>query len=74
MDEQDLLAQLRPGIDGLIIEDHGRRGTFLPSVWQSLPQREDFLRHLKAKAGLPEQYWSDSIRCYRYTTEMIKEA
>ncbi len=69
--EQDLIAQLRPGIDGLIIEDKGRRGTFLPSVWESLPNPEDFLAHLKLKAGLPESYWSDSIKIYRYTTEMI---
>ncbi len=68
--EQDLIAQLRPGIDGLILEDRGRRGTFLPSVWESLPNPEDFLAHLKLKAGLPESYWSDSIRVYRYTTEM----
>ncbi len=68
--EQDLIAQLRPGIDGLILEDRGRRGTFLPSVWESLPNPEDFLAQLKLKAGLPETYWSDTIRVYRYTTEM----
>ncbi len=67
--EQDLLRQLRPGIDGLILEDKGRRGTFLPSVWESLPERGDFLRQLKRKAGLPEDYWSDSLRVWRYTTE-----
>ncbi len=70
--EQDLIAQLRPGIDGLIIEDKGRRGTFLPSVWESLTDPEDFLAHLKLKAGLPRAYWSDSIKIYRYTTEMIE--
>jgi AmmeMemoRadiSam system protein A len=69
--EQDLITQLHPGIDGLIIEDKGRRGTFLPSVWESLPKPEDFLSHLKLKAGLPENYWSNTIKIYRYTTEMI---
>ena len=69
--EQDLIAQLRPGIDGLILEDRGRRGTFLPSVWESLPNPEDFLAHLKLKAGLPESYWSNTLKIYRYTTEMI---
>ncbi len=67
--EQDLLNQLRPGIDGLILEERGRRGTFLPSVWESLPQPAEFLRQLKLKAGLPVDYWSDDIRVWRYTTE-----
>jgi uncharacterized protein len=69
--EQDLLTQLQPSIDGLILEEGYRRGTFLPSVWTTLPQPEQFLRHLKQKAGLPAEYWSDKIRIYRYRTEMI---
>ena len=69
--EQDLLNQLQPDIDGLILEEGHRRGTFLPSVWETLPQPEQFLRHLKQKAGLPAEYWSDKIRIYRYRTEMI---
>lgn len=69
--EQELIAQLQPGVDGLILQEGGRRGTFLPSVWSSLPRPEQFLRHLKQKAGLPADYWSDSIRCFRYTTESI---
>ena len=67
--QQDLLKQLRPGTDGLILEARGRRGTFLPSVWESLPQPAEFLRQLKLKAGLPADYWSDDIRVWRYTTE-----
>ncbi len=67
--EQDLVKQLRPGTDGLILEEKGRRGTFLPSVWESLPQPAEFLRQLKLKAGLPADYWSDDIRVWRYTTE-----
>lgn len=66
--EEDLLQQLRPGVDGLIMEDGFRRGTFLPSVWEQLPSPELFLRHLKQKAGLPADYWSDSIQVSRYTT------
>jgi AmmeMemoRadiSam system protein A len=69
--EQDLLAQLQPGIDGLILEEGGQRGTFLPSVWASLPEPERFLRHLKQKAGLPANYWSETVRVYRYRTEAI---
>lgn len=67
--EADLLGQLRPGVDGLIVEEGGRRGTFLPAVWRSLPSAQDFLAQLKAKAGLPPGYWSETVRAYRYTTE-----
>jgi AmmeMemoRadiSam system protein A len=69
--EQDLLRQLQPGIDGLILEDRGQRGTFLPSVWESLPKPEDFLAHLKRKAGLPADYWSNTVRVWRYTCEVF---
>ena len=67
--ETDLLAQLRPGIDGVILEDRGRRATFLPSVWESLPRAVDFLRHLKMKAGLSPDYWSNSLQVQHYTVE-----
>lgn len=67
--EAELLQQLRPGIDGLVLCDRGCRGTFLPSVWQSLPEPREFLRHLKAKAGLPSDWWSDTLTVERYTTE-----
>lgn len=70
--EEDLLAQLRPGVDGLIIEEGVRRGTFLPAVWATLPNPRQFLRHLKQKAGLPSDYWSDTLRFYRYQTEVIE--
>ena len=67
--EADLLSQIRPGIDGLIIEDGRHRGTFLPSVWEQLPLPAEFLRQLKRKAGLPSDYWSQDLRVSRYTTE-----
>ena len=67
--EKELLSQLKPGIDGLIMEEGRRRGTFLPSVWESLPQPEDFLNHLKMKSGLSENYWSDEIKIQRYSVE-----
>jgi AmmeMemoRadiSam system protein A len=70
--EADLLDQIRPGTDGLIIEDGGHRGTFLPSVWEQLPHKEDFLAHLKRKAGLSVSHWSDSVRLWRYTTESFE--
>ena len=70
--EEDLLRKIRPGIDGLILKEGERQGTFLPSVWESLPEPEGFLRHLKQKAGLPEDYWSDSLQVLRYTAQEIK--
>lgn len=70
--EQDLLNQLQPYVDGLILQEGHSRGTFLPSVWEQLPEPKQFLRHLKQKAGLPPDYWSDTIKIYRYHTEMIE--
>jgi AmmeMemoRadiSam system protein A len=67
--EQALIKQLRAGMDGLILQEHTHKGTFLPSVWDSLPEPADFLMHLKLKAGLPVHYWSDSMQAWRYTTE-----
>ncbi|MGI9319805.1 MAG: AmmeMemoRadiSam system protein A [Thiogranum sp.] len=67
--QQDLLAQIRPKVDGLILKDGNYRGTFLPSVWKSLPDAEQFLQHLKLKAGLPADHWSDELEVWRYTTE-----
>ena len=72
-DEQDALAQLRPGIDGVVLEYGYHRGTFLPQVWEQLPRPEDFLAHLKAKAGLPADFWAAGIKLYRYTVEKWKE-
>jgi uncharacterized protein len=67
--EADLIEQLHPDIDGLILDDGIHRATFLPSVWESLPNPIDFIKHLKHKAGLPLDEWSSKINAYRYTTE-----
>ncbi|MBX9630664.1 MAG: AmmeMemoRadiSam system protein A [Burkholderiales bacterium] len=72
-DEHDLLAQLRPEVDGLILEYDGHRGTFLPQVWESLPTPRDFFTHLKNKAGLPMDFWSDDLRVARYTVDKWTE-
>lgn len=71
--EQDLLAQLQPNIDGLILKAPGFVGTFLPSVWEQLPNPVDFLKNLKLKAGLPINYWSDQVEILRYETEIFEE-
>ncbi len=69
LDEADLIRQLQPGADGLILQDGPNRGTFLPSVWESLPDPADFMTHLKHKAGLAANHWSPHLEVYRYTTE-----
>lgn len=69
--EQDLLQQLVPFEDGLILATQSQRGTFLPSVWESLPEPKEFLAQLKRKAGLPVHYWSDDISIHRYQTIAI---
>jgi AmmeMemoRadiSam system protein A len=56
-DANDLLAKLRPGIDGVILRDGMRRATFLPQVWEQLPDKEEFLSHLSAKMGATPNLW-----------------
>lgn len=73
--EQQLLALLKPGMDGLILEaPGGRRATYLPSVWAQLPEPEIFLRELKRKAGLPEAFWSPDLAFHRYGAFEFSEA
>lgn len=71
--ERHAVEQLRPGVDGLILEYGPARGTFLPQVWDSLPQPEDFLAMLKRKAGLPADFWHADIRLARYTVSKWRE-
>jgi hypothetical protein len=73
IDETWLHAELRPGVDGVIIE-HGRhRATFLPQVWDALPEPREFLAALKQKAGLPADFWSREMNVSRYTVTKYKE-
>jgi AmmeMemoRadiSam system protein B/AmmeMemoRadiSam system protein A len=65
----ELSAALRPGLDGLIVRDGGRRATFLPQVWQQLPDRSSFLQHLWHKAGLAPEHWSPGVELWRYQTQ-----
>ena len=66
--ERDFLGQLRPDIDGLIIQDGDRRAVFLPQVWSDLPEPRRFVAHLKRKAGLAEDHWSDGFCAWRFTS------
>ncbi|PIE06826.1 MAG: hypothetical protein CSA74_10190 [Rhodobacterales bacterium] len=69
----DLLAQLRPGEDGLILTDGPRCATFLPMIWDSLPEPRAFLEQLRRKAGLAEDHWSERLMVSRYRAESFSE-
>jgi AmmeMemoRadiSam system protein A len=71
--EQDALSQLRPGTDGVIFEYGYHQSTFLPQVWEELPQTEDFIAHLKQKAGLPPDFWDPEVKLARYTVSKWSE-
>ncbi|WP_153116792.1 AmmeMemoRadiSam system protein A [Rhodocyclus tenuis] len=72
--EAEALAQLRPGQDGVILSCDGRRATFLPQVWDELPDPPEFLAQLKRKAGLPAAYWNERIALSRYAVQKWQEA
>ena len=70
----ELVAALRPGVDGVLLQAGGHRGTFLPAVWDKLPTAEDFVARLLGKAGLPGRRWPADARAWRYTTDEFSEA
>ena len=72
---RELLSKLRPNIDGVLLKDGQRRATFLPQVWESLPQPEDFLAHLCQKMGAPSGCWKQKgIQIFIYQVEKFTEA
>jgi AmmeMemoRadiSam system protein A len=71
--EADALAQLRPGVDGVVFEFGHYRSTFLPQVWEQLPNARQFMAHLKHKAGLTPDFWAAEVRLQRYTVAKFKE-
>ncbi|SEL62636.1 AmmeMemoRadiSam system protein A [Ectothiorhodospira marina] len=72
-DEAQLHRTLRPGVDGVILSDGRHRSTFLPVVWETLPNPATFTAALRQKAGLPEDHWSDTLKLWRYTVKVLKE-
>jgi MEMO1 family protein len=72
-DETDLLRQLEPGVDGVILECDGRRATFLPQVWEGIPDRRAFLGELVKKAGLPADTRLARCRLSRYRVAKFHE-
>lgn len=71
--EAEALAQLRPGVDGVVFQYGARRSTFLPQVWEQLPDTGDFMAQLKRKAGLPPGFWHEEVQLQRYTVAKWKE-
>lgn len=71
--EAELLDTLRPNIDGLVLERDDSRATFLPDVWENLPNPHEFVSHLKQKAGWPATSWSPHIKVWRYSTQSFGE-
>lgn len=71
--EAAALSQLRPGIDGVILTCGTHRATFLPQVWEQLPDPQSFIEALKTKAGLPAHFWDESIELARYGVQKWKE-
>jgi AmmeMemoRadiSam system protein A len=70
----DLIAQLRPGVDGVVIESGWNRATFLPQVWEKLPAPDQFLEHLCRKAYLPTTaYRKPGLDVYTYQVEKFQE-
>jgi AmmeMemoRadiSam system protein A len=71
--EADALAQLRPGLDGVVFEFERYRSTFLPQVWEQLPTALEFMAQLKHKAGLSADFWDARVRLQRYGVSKWKE-
>lgn len=72
-DEADLIQRLVPGVDGLVIVKGLQRATFLPKVWDQLPDPRQFVAALKKKCGLPQDYWSETLEFQRYNTASYTE-
>lgn len=70
--EEDLLNKIVPYHDGIIIKDGNYQAVYLPSVWEQIPDKSEFLASLKLKAGLPKDYFSQTFQAYRFETVYIK--
>lgn len=72
--EQDLLNQIVPRRDGIIIKDGDKQAVYLPSVWEEIPDKNEFLKSLKVKAGMEEDHFSETFEAYNFEAIYIKEA
>jgi AmmeMemoRadiSam system protein B/AmmeMemoRadiSam system protein A len=71
-DQEDAALRVRPGLDGLSLVAGSHRATFIPAVWEQLPDPRTFLRHLGTKAGLADR-WPPETRLFRFTAERFQE-
>lgn len=71
--EKDLLKKISAKKDGIIIKDGNHQAVYLPSVWEQLPEKSEFLNSLKVKAGLSEDYFSENFEAYKFAATYIKE-
>jgi len=71
--EEEMLAGIRPGEDGVVFQYENRKATFLPQVWEQLPDVYQFLAHLRTKAGLSPGFWHPDVLIYVYTVEKFSE-
>lgn len=72
--EAELLQALRPGRDGVVLVEGSHRGLFLPQMWEEIQSPAEFMAWLKRKAGLPQTYWSATVRVSRFETLSVKVA
>ena len=72
-DESGALSAIRPGVDGVVLEYGSHKATFLPQVWAQLPEPEQFMAHLKLKAGLTADFWHPDLRLFIYQVEKFQE-
>ena len=73
-DEASATLALRPHIDGVLLRHGRRQGTFLPQVWESLPDPRAFLTELRLKARLPPSFWAADLELYRYSVQKFTES
>ncbi len=71
---EDLREKIAPGLDGVIYEVYGQQATFLPQVWEQLPDFDDFFQHLSLKAGLGDDPFHYTPKISTYRVEAFKEA
>lgn len=67
--QQEALRRLAAGRDGWVLSFREHSGTFLPQVWEALPEPREFLARLREKAGLPPDFWDPEVRLWRYSVE-----
>lgn len=71
--EEQLMEKIVPNVDGIIIKDGDNQAVYLPSVWEQLPDKNEFMKSLKVKAGMKEDHFSDTFEAFKFFTYYIKE-